>query len=171
MRAINNELTRRINDQEIYSRRENLIIRGLPEQSHAETTVRSSEGSADDILQPGSSSSVEQTVVTFCRDKLKLDIGLEDISAAHRLNMAGKDTTRPIIVRFTSLKVRDKIIRSKKILRDSRFTPVYISDHRTGESSKLFFDARALVRTKKLASTWTMNGRVYYKLTAAFVSL
>jgi len=77
------------------------------ETANAETAVRSSEGSADDILQPGSSSSVEQTVVAFCRDKLKIDIGPEDISAAHRLNKAGKDTTRPIIVRFTSLKVRD----------------------------------------------------------------
>ena len=111
--------------------------------------------------------SVEDTVVEFCRNSLNIDLDPRDISSAQRLRKTGKDTARPIMVRFVSLKVRDRVMRAKKVLRTSTDSHEFLSDHLTTEASQLFFEARTLVREKKLASAWTMNGRVYYKKTTA----
>lgn len=165
--AENKDFARRLSEQENHSRRENIIIRGLPEKSYSESAVRSSDVSISDMPEPGSSLSVEDTVVEFCRNSLKIDLDPRDISSAQRLRKTGKDTARPIMVRFVSLKVRDRVMRAKKVLRTSTDSHVFLSDHLTTEASQLFFEARTLVREKKLASAWTMNGRVYYKKTTA----
>jgi len=78
----NKDLSSRLSEQETYSRRVNVVIWGLPDQSLAETAVRSSDGSSADDLQTGTSASVEQTAVSFFRTKLKLDITTQDILSA-----------------------------------------------------------------------------------------
>jgi len=131
----NKDLSRSLSEPETYSRRVNIVIRSLPEQSLAETAVRSSDASPTDDLQTGISASVEQTVASFFHTKLQLDITTQDISSAHRLSKTGKDVSRPIIVRFLSIKTRDSVMRAKKILRADTGSYVFISDHLTQKNS------------------------------------
>jgi len=79
------------------------------------------------------------------------------------LKKGPKDTHRPIIVRFVTKKMRGSVMRAKKILREDGLREIYLSEHLTPTASLLFKETRALVRGKKIASSWTMNGKVFYK--------
>ena len=154
----------RLESIEAYSRLDNLIIKGLPETSYAE---RASKGSADadESLHAESNSSVESTVISFCRDALHVAVTPSDISIAHRLRTGGKDKVRPVIIRFTNRRIRDSVFRAKKLLKNQS-KPIYISEHLTKSSSELFYESRKLLREKKIHSTWTNNGQVFVKVSA-----
>jgi FtsZ-binding cell division protein ZapB len=162
------EHTVRVENLDVYSRSDNLIIKGLPEQSYAERATdnaggatRSAPPSADSHL------AVESTVINFCRDTLKLSIDPSDISTAHRLKAGPKDVVRPIIVRFTSRRMRENVFRAKKLLKTAQLPHrVYISEQLTKAASALFFEARKRQREKKLSSAWTHNGQVFIRFGA-----
>ena len=147
--------SRRIDDLESYSRSENLIIRGLPEQSAAERAT----GAAvidDNTSLMDSNKSVESTVIAFCKDSLGITLSPSDISIAHRLKAGPKDKIRPVIVRFTSRKARNSVYAAKKQLRHQE-GKIFISEHLTKNSSDLFFEARKLLREKKIYGTTRLN--------------
>jgi hypothetical protein len=151
---------RRLDDLETYSRSDNLIIRGLPEQSAAE---RATGGAAlDDHATLDNHTSVESTVIAFVKDSLGIDLLPRDVSIAHRIKAGPKDLARPIVVRFTSRKVRNLVYSSKKKLKDCGHR-VFISEHLTKAASDLFFEARKLVRDKRLSAAWTQNGQIFVK--------
>lgn len=152
---------RRIDDLEIYSRSDNLIIRGLPEQSLAERATGATNLDDGNSLLNGYSS-VETTVITFCRDALGVEIKQGDISIAHRLKAGIKDVTRPVIVRFANRRIRNLVYSSKKCLK-GHTSRVFISEHLTKTSSDLFYEARRLLREKKIFGAWTQNGQVFVR--------
>lgn len=152
----------RIDDLESYSRSENLVIRGLPEKSAAEMATASMGSDGNPLLLDGSKS-VENTVIAFCKDSLGIELSSADISIAHRLKAGQKDEFRPVIVRFTSRKMRNTVYGAKKQLKN-RSGKVYISEHLTKTASDLFFDARKLLREKKIFAAWTQNGQVFARL-------
>ena len=153
--------SQRVDDLERYTRSDNLIIRGLPENSAAE--IASAAPSLNDgATLRESYASVEKSVIAFCKDSLKIDVSPSDISTAHRIKGGTKDTTRPVIVRFTNRKVRNLVYGSKKLLKGAT-SQVYISEHLTKTDSDLFFEARRLLREKKIFAAWTMNGLVHVR--------
>lgn len=155
--------TRRIDEMEALSRYENLVLRGIPEQSYAERG--SVSHSTTDGITTASYQAVENTVIAFCKDSLHIEITPHDISFAHRIKTGPKDAIRPVLVRFTSRRVRDQIYRSKKLLKGSSTNNVYISEHLSRANAELFFEARKLLRLKKLHSAWTQMGLVHVKFT------
>jgi hypothetical protein len=163
LKKVVEEQDRRLEELECYSRSDNLIIRGLPEQSTAERATGTAL--ADNPSMFDSHQSVEKTVLTFLKDSLDLDVSSQDISIAHRLKAGSKDSTRPVIVRFTSRKVRNLVYNSKKRLKDCG-RPIFISEQLTKNASDLFFDARKALREKKLFATWTQNGQVFAKFSS-----
>lgn len=158
----------RLDDLEAHSRADSLIIKGLPEQSYAESATMSSSSLSDApnsaSANPTSYLAVESTVISFCKDTLKVDVSTSDISSAHRLRVGPHDKVRPIIVRFANRRKKDEVYRAKKTLKNH--SNIYISEQLTKSASSLFFEARKLLREKKIHSTWTQNGVVYVKFTA-----
>lgn len=152
------EQSERLEDLESYSRSDNLIIRGLPENSAAERATAAA--TIDDRIIE-SHGTVETTVVAFLNDKLGVEATVQDISIAHRLKAGPRDKVRPVIVRFVNRKLRNQVLGVKKQLKNSTF---FVSEHLTKAASQLFFEARKLVRDKKLNSAWTRNGQVVVKL-------
>ena len=170
LKVLVEEQGRRLEDVEIYSRAHDIIIRGLPEGSHAE---RASADQNADALTADTHASVESSVIALCTDRLNVTVSYRDIAVAHRLKAGPHDSARPIIVRFTSRKVRDEVLRAKKKL----FVPrgsndggtkggVFISEHLTRGVSTLFYEARKLAREKKIFSAWTNKGLVNIKFSA-----
>jgi len=163
LKKIVNDQYRQIDDLESYSRCDNLIIRGLAEQSAAEGATGAT--SLDDRASVQYSHiSVESTVIAFCKDALNVYVLLADISIAHRLKADKKDANRPVIVRFTNRRVRNLVYNSKKQLKTYTVGRVFISEHLTKMSSDLFYNARQLLRDKKIFGTRTQNGQVYVHL-------
>src|ERR1043165_4653793 len=119
----------RLDDMEAYSRADSLIIKGLPEQSYAESATASSSSLSDApnnvSVSPTSYLAVESTIISFCKETLKVDVSASDISIAHRLRAGPHDKVRPIIVRFGNRRKKKKVYRAKKNLKNQ---PIYISE-------------------------------------------
>src|SRR5207248_3851333 len=101
-----------------------------------------------------SNSSVENTVLEFFRNELHVDISPDDISIAHRLRVGARDSVRPVIVRFNNRKARNKVYSAKSQLKNSG-KRIFINEHLTKMNSDIFFEARKLVREKKIFAAWT----------------
>ena len=144
----------RLEEQEVYSRSCNLIIRGLPETTAAERATSSTGGQLHESYE-----AVENTVTAFLQDALHIDIKREDISVAHRLKKGARDAVRPVIVRFTTKKVRNLVYASKKALKGNP-DKTLITEHLTKAASELFFKTRILQRDGKIFATWTQNGHL-----------
>jgi len=154
--ALKLDLNDRLNSLEAYSRGDSLILRGLPEQSAAER-AKASPSAHDRAVLSESHQSVEETVITLCQKSLDVDVTRGDISIAHRMRAGFKDKCRPVIVRFTNRRVRNMVYAVRKELKNLTTDRVYISKHLTKAASDLFFDARRMVREKKIFAAWTQN--------------
>ena len=149
---------------ERYSRRDNIIISGLPENSYAE--IASASALDGQSLAPvQGQASVEATVLQFFRDELNLDVSPRDIDVAHRIKSRRNDTCRPIIVRFSNYRIRNAVMVAKKGLRINPNTKdkIYLSEHLTANAQDLFHEARKWVKERKAYGAWTRNGEVYVK--------
>ena len=98
---------------------------------------------------------------------LGIKVEAQDISIAHRVKASKTDKVRPVIVRFVNRKTRNAVYGASKLLKNSNATePVFISKHLSKSASDLFFEARKLLREKKIHGTWTQNGQVYVKFSS-----
>lgn len=163
----------RLEDLEIYSRSHDIIVRGLPESSSAERATASATDSSN--LSSNSYQSVENSILALCNNTLSVPTTPKDILVAHRLKAGKNDKFRPVIVRFASRKIRDDIYRAKKKLfqprdneqrQDGQHVRVYITEHLTRKNSDVYFEARNLVKAKRLAFAWTYNGLTNVKLSS-----
>ena len=70
-------------------------------------------------------------------------------------------------MRFSSDKARDAVYRARSGLKvynsRNREAPVFVNDDLTNRRAKLAFDCRKLKKEKKIADTWTYNGKVAMK--------
>lgn len=89
--------------QENQSRRNNLIFKGIPTQAN-ETWEQT-----------------ENIVKEFLYDKLGITCSELDIERAHRLNKF-KGNDKPIVVKFTFYKLRQRIMKEKKKLKGTHFS-------------------------------------------------
>ena len=151
----------RLDNLDTVQRCDNLVIKGLPERPYSEkAAVFHFFGGSQPVAN--SSGAVEATTVEFCRDSLNIAVSLQDISSAYRMKPGTKDTTRPVMVRFSSHRIHHEIYQTKKQLKDCR-EQIYISEHLTKPTADLFYETRKLLRDKKIQSTWTQNCRVVVK--------
>lgn len=165
----NKVLSDRLTALEQYSRQDNLIIRGLPEQSMAERAT-SSPDVHDSSTLADTHQSVEESVLKLCRETLGISIEPRDISVAHRLKPGSKDRFRPVIVKFATRRIRNMVYQAKKHLRGTpenrSSNGIYISEHLTKETADLFFEARKMVKEKRIFAAWTQNCQVHIRMSA-----
>jgi len=153
----------RIDELEAYSRSDNLIVRGLTENS---MTERSSVfGGADKVLHLANTESVESTLIAFCKDSLNVVVQPSDISIAHRLNAGPKNKVRLTLVRFTTLKARNEVFGAKRLLKNSA-GGIFISEHLTKPAAELFYLAKTLLRERKIHAKWSQNGQIFVKFSS-----
>jgi hypothetical protein len=165
----------RLDDMESATRAESLVIKGLPEAaSYSSRAAGMSTGGGDATGRTTSSShdgqsvsqAAETAVVAFCHDELGIVITEKDLSTAYRINKGPHDATRPVVVRFATKKIRDRVFYSKRQLKphDKSQRQVYfIAEQLTRNAASLFYEARTRVRDKKLAYAWTTGGIVQVK--------
>lgn len=103
-----NVLTETLDDMNNRMRRNNLILKGLPEGEHE------------------SWSDTEQLVSNFIRENITQNLG--DIERAHRLGQKRTGSTRPVIVKFLSFKSKDEVLRHAYKLKNVPSPKVWISE-------------------------------------------
>jgi len=133
------------NDAEQYGRRNNLRFRGL-------------------VLKSGDD--CRQVVTSFLYDKLGLrDVTPNDIEAAHPLpahqrspdSAATSQSTSPdpIIVRFRSRELRDKVIKMRRKLKGTRLT---VAEDLTALNMKTL---NRLRNDPEVVKSWSWNGKLF----------
>ena len=104
-----------------------------------------------------------KAVLDFCQNKLDIPIATQDISIAHRLKKSTNSTEAPpVIVKFSTRKVRDAVFAARRRLKGSSL-PIFINEDLTKRSADLYRCARALFMNKTITKTWTNIGFVFIK--------
>lgn len=128
------KLSNEIDAVEQYSRRNCLIVHGVPDTADPVTAVL-------DIIN----------------NKLGVPNGCESIDRCHRLGTSANSSNsrpRPIIVKFTSYQVRQKVFSGKRRLKG---TKLLITENLTRRRSELLNKAKTL---NNVTATWTSDGRI-----------
>jgi hypothetical protein len=142
-----------------YSRSDNLIITGLPFTTSSEVA----SVPHDHSTTPTSTNlATEKAVLQLC-ESLHLPITSADISITHRLKKSNSGSNpAPVVVRFTNRKARDAVYSARRLLKN-RSDRIFINEDLTKPVAELFHEARQLVKSKKLFSSWTSGGSLFIK--------
>ena len=152
----NHDLERRVVQLELdsdaleqYSRRNTIRISGLPEVPSEDT---------------------DGAVLAIARE---LDVSLtpSDIDRSHRVGRIDDNRasgsgrrSRDIIVKFATYNARQRLYVKRKNLRQTEsLKNIFINEDLTKKRSKLLYDARCLVRTKKLKSAYASDGKIFVR--------
>lgn len=108
---------------------------------------------------------------------LSVDINTNNIKDIYRLK--SKDSSDPIVVDFTSVLIKDKVLKSVKTFNKSKQKgsklntnhlnanysqkPIYISEALTHKTQRLYYLARQFRKSHGYSFCWTANGIVYLK--------
>lgn len=140
-------LQKSVNQLEQYSRKNNVIINGIPVTENEK--VRS--------------------IVMNLAEKMEITLHELHIAAAHRLP-ASRNRVPAIVVRFNDSDIKSTLIReSKKQKLNARAlgfrenTNIYISDHLSKNSADILKKAKLLREEGKILATWTYNGNVFIR--------
>lgn len=154
------ELRKKQGDIEQYSRREDLIIKGLEVPQTLAERVRNSrpEGQQADTPSAASPRTVE-IVTNFLQDTLGVSTPNGSISTAHPLPSRNGQAT--VIVRFSSRDVRNAVYANRFRLKGKR---IYIEEHLTAENAKAMYEARQLKRQGKLRDCFTKHCTPFVRL-------
>ena len=125
------------NDNEQYSRRQNVKVTGFVEEEEEEENCA-------------------EKFVNLCREKIGLDVNDEIVDRAHRVGKKEEGANRAIIVRLKTHKDKLTILRNRRNLRGSGF---YINEDLTKINQKLSYTAR--VTCTNVDTSWTVDGKIF----------
>jgi len=141
------------------SRLNYIVVNGLAESGFSEVATA---GQPPSSVHGIKHSTVLKSFSEFCKSSLSMDIMDNDIDVAYRLNKGPKDQYRPLVIRFSSRRMRDKVYTSRLLLRQ-RNEKIFINEYLTKENAILSGLARQAVRQKSIHSSWSFEGVVYFK--------
>ncbi|XP_059050853.1 uncharacterized protein LOC131845780 [Achroia grisella] len=118
---------------EMHSRRKILLIHGIREDCDANLTLQ---------------------VTKLFAEKLKVSISLDNISRIHHMGRVTGGKPRPILVKFRSIEVRNKVWTAKTGFKSSGIT---MSEFLTKVRHEAFMNAR---KHFGISKCWTQNGAV-----------
>ena len=122
-----------------YSRRNCLVFHGI---------LKENEESTNEVIQ------------NFCKEKLDFELDSSDIDRSHRLLKSHLNTKpKPIILKLVRLDVKQLIYGLKKRLKDSDTLNTESLTQERLQCVKKFAQQR---KTKKTASYWTSDGKMFY---------
>ena len=144
------QVEKRIQELEMYTRKEDVIISGLKIKPRSYAAAASAGvGEGDPHSNPDDQQSLETQVITFLQSK-DIHLNEESISACHILPM--KDTAKQpaIIMRFTNRKHKTQLLKQGKNLKGS---DVFINEHLTALNAAIAAKARELRSKGKIKAT------------------
>ena len=136
-------LQNKLDDQEQYSRRNCLLLHGIPEHRREDTTA---------------------ICVNQLNQRLGLALTKDNFDRTHRIGSADKPATddeepkpRPIIMKFVSYAQRSSVFRSKRKLKGSH---LMITESLTKKKMDIMRTAQHLAREHAIKRVWSQDGRI-----------
>lgn len=106
--------------------------------------------------------STDTLILNMANDVLGVDLQATDISRSHRVGPKIGSRPRPILVKFSTYRARERVFRARKTLKNSR-NRTFINEDLTKKRGALAFHARQMKKTKQIQDTWTYDCRVFIK--------
>ena len=134
------EVKRNTVENEQYSRKSNFKVLGIRDEYKNEDT--------------------RARIINLCKEKLNIDIAEKEIDAAHRMgprHRNGKDINRSIIVKCVRRDLKYKIIKARKLLKNS---DIVIVDDLCYEMQQLFNRTKS---DQMVQDSWTFNNKIFFK--------
>ena len=155
------DLERRVEDLEQYTRMEDLVISGLETKHYSYARITAGDNEGEDAPR-GEKFLLEQQVITFFNDK-DIPLDSKNIAACHTIPQ--KPNKKPIIIiKFVNRKHKIEVLKLAKKLKG---TGVYVNEHLTKRNAEIARQARLLKKEKRIQDTWTRNCKVFIKLNGA----
>ena len=128
-----------LDDSEQYSRRNCILLHGIPKQDDENT---------DDL------------VLRFISDQLHVDLDDFEIDRTHRLKpfMESKHPS-PIIIKFVRHNIKQYVYYQKRKLKNSGYL---ITESLTSRRYEIMKKLKDLLKMKKISAFWTNDGRIFY---------
>lgn len=126
---------------EQYSRRNSLRISGIPETVNEDT----------------------DKAVLHVAETMGVSVSPSEIDRSHRLGKPSDRQTRDVLVKFTSYRARERLMKNRRNLKTSELRGVYVNEDLTKVRSKLLYEARKCVKANKLLGAWSSDGRILVK--------
>lgn len=141
-------LSKNMNNLEQYSRKDNVIINGIPQMQN------------ENVYE----------WVKLVADKLDVTLYEYDISTAHRLPARG-DNIPPIVVRLNNRDKKSKLISSSrriklhgKDLNLNPAVPIFVGEHLTLQSMAILKKANELKRKGLIFNAWCIDGKIFIRV-------
>lgn len=140
LRAQISALEKKAEQSEQYSRRNNLRISGVPE-TNAENT--------------------DEIVLKMATD-IGSDLRIEEIDRSHRIGKSDPNRSRPreVIVKFTSYRARQKLLKMRSALKDNGYVGVFLNEDLTKYRSEVLYEARKTVKSDIAKGAWSSDGNI-----------
>ena len=125
------------NENEQYSRRNNIRIFGLTEEGTESPT---------------------QLVVKFLKKNLDIDISESEIDKVHRIGKPQDGKPPPLIVKFTTHRSKEAVLSRKRNLKGKR---IFVAEDLTKPNFQLL---KATKNLSQVTSCWSRNGKIFAKV-------
>ena len=102
-------------------------------------------------------------IILSVAKKMDVDVKMDEICRSHRVGRTSdrRDAKpRAIICRFTSYRVKQRFMRGRKGLKD---TKIYVSDDLTRQRADLFNKTRQKKKKKLCSQCWTFDGKIFLR--------
>ena len=130
------KIATKANDNEQYSRRNNIRIFGLQEDK---------------------SKSTSESVVNFLKHELDVDISHSEIDKAHPIGKSQDGKPPPLIVKFSNHRSKEKVLSRRRSLKGKR---IFITEDLTKQNYQLL---QAAKKHSSVSSCWSHNGKILAK--------
>ncbi len=103
-----------------------------------------------------------ESIQKMAKTAFAMNVEKNDVVEVYRLGkVTERKKIRDLIVKFRKKSTRDQFYNSRKRLMHKEEQPnVFINDHLTEHRANIFFEARRLVKVRKLHSAWTQKGNI-----------
>ena len=111
----------------------------------------------------------DAAIITLCA-AIKVDppVQPEDIAVSHRVGKAAEGKPRPVLVKFATRNIRERVFRAKKNIKTEQeknesLKHIYINEDLTQLRANLARRARSYRNDGHIQDTWTIYGKVMVK--------
>lgn len=164
--------------EEILATKNELLAQKNEEISNLQKHVVILSDKIDDLEQYGRRTSIRlynvkcepaddctDAVVRVINNSLKVEISADDIERCHPLGKPNKRNIKPIIVKFKSYKTKNMVYKSKSNLKGNPEN-IFITEDLTKRNHSLVVTLLTKVKSGRINSFWTIDGKIFYKLSA-----
>ncbi|KAK3106950.1 hypothetical protein FSP39_003755 [Pinctada imbricata] len=113
-------------------------------------------------VEVADTNNTDDEIVKLCKEKLQVDITPDDINRSHPIGRKNRHGKYQLICRFKNWKIKNKIYREKKKLKNDS-SRIFVTEDLTSYRQEIVSEIAKAKRAGKVFAFWTNDGRIFIK--------